>query len=383
MKHISLIGSTGSIGESTLSVIRAHPTRFKVSALAVRANVSKLLMQIKEFEPQLVCVYDEKAAHRLRKALGRRALKVLSGNDGLNEVAKMPQSDVVLCAAVGACGLGAIFSAIEAGKAVGIANKEPLVVAGHLIMKKARERKTHVLPIDSEHSAIWQCLQNLNGHTEKTVERLILTASGGPFFGKTRWELRAVTPSQAVNHPRWRMGRKISVDSATLMNKGLEVKEAHHLFDIPLERIDVLIHRQAVIHSMVEFVDGSHMAQLAVNDMKLPIQFALSYPERLRSQVPKLDFLKIHSLTFERPDRRTFPCLDLACSTWRQGGTAPAVLNAANEIAVARFLNGDLSFLGIPNLIERVLARHRSVTNPDLNQILEADSWAREEAMRI
>ncbi len=383
MKNISLIGSTGSIGENALAVIKAHPEHFRVVGLAAKSNIRKLRRQIEEFHPKMVCVYEESAARILERRLGKAKVKIVTGESGLKEVARISEVDTVLCGAVGAGGLSAIFAAIESGKDVGIANKEPLVMAGDLIMQKAKKRRVRILPIDSEHSAIWQCLHGQNGRAHIEVKRLILTASGGPFLGKKKDELTNITPAEAIKHPRWRMGKKISVDSATLMNKGLEIKEAHHLFNVPIEKIDILIHPEAVIHSMVEFVDGSHMAQLAVNDMKLPIQYALSYPHRFEMNLPKLDFVKIRSLTFDLPDRRTFPCLNLAYEVWKQGGTAPAVLNAANEIAVDRFLNGQLTFLGIPRLIERVLSSHKNKSNPDLEAILEADRWAREKALTL
>ncbi len=383
MKYISLIGSTGSIGENALAVIKSHPAHFRVVGLAAKSNIQKLRRQIEEFHPKMACVYEESAARILERKLGKTKVKIVTGESGLKEVARISEVDTVLCGAVGVRGLSAIFAAIESGKDVGIANKEPLVVAGDLIMRKAKKRRVRVLPIDSEHSAIWQCLHGQNGRAHVEVKRLILTASGGPFFGKKKGELTNITPAEAIKHPRWRMGKKISVDSATLMNKGLEIKEAHHLFNVPIEKIDILIHPEAVIHSMVEFVDGSHMAQLAINDMKLPIQYALSYPHRFEMNLPKLDFVKIRSLTFDLPDRRTFPCLNLAYEVWKQGGTAPSVLNAANEVAVDRFLNGRLTFLGIPRLIERVLSHHKNKSNPDLETILEADRWAREKALTL
>lgn len=380
MKRVAVVGSTGSIGENALEVIGAHPDRFRVAALAVYSNIDRLESQIRRFEPAVVSVYDSKKALELSRRLGRRKVSVLSGAEGLKEIARSPNVDFFLCGAVGAQGLEPIVSAIRAGKDVGIANKEPLVMAGAYVMGLARKKKVRVLPIDSEHSAIWQCLQGANGHAASEVRKIILTASGGPFVGRKRAELSRVTPSEAVRHPRWQMGKKISVDSATLMNKGLEVHEAHHLFNVPIDCIDVLVHREAVIHSMVEFVDGSYMAQMAINDMKIPIQYALSYPKRLPLRLPPLDLVRIRSLTFEAPDRKVFPCLDMAYQACRDMGTAPAVLNAANEVAVDRFLKGAVPFLGIPKIIERVMERHRLLSDPTLDQICQADEWAREKA---
>ncbi len=375
MKNIAILGSTGSIGENTLAIVRAHPGRFRIKALAAKKNVQRLWEQALEFQPEAVCLYEEKPAFELSQKLKGSGIRVLSGDEGLAELSTLASVEQVIFALVGAIGLGAILQALKAGKSVAVANKEPLVIAGRLLMEESRRHKAPLLPIDSEHSGLWQCLE---GASTNFVKKLILTSSGGPF---RKWEgpLSEVTSEQALKHPKWKMGPKISIDSATLMNKGLEVIEAANLFGVGAEKIEVLIHPEAVIHAMVEFVDGSCLAQMGITDMRLPIQYALTYPERLDS-LPSLDFAKIASLNFEKPDMERFPCLALGYEAARRGGTLPAVLNAANEIAVEAFLSGGISFTDIPETIEKTMSAHRVIEEPTLQDLLESDAWAREKA---
>ena len=375
-KNISILGSTGSIGVNTLRIVRTHPKRFNVVALAVHSSAKKVLEQAKEFKPKVVCLYNPEKAAWLAKELKPLKIRVVTGEEGLLEVSTLPQVDQVIVAIVGAIGLKPIFAAIKAKKSLGIANKEPLVIAGELLMNESAKHKVDIYPIDSEHSGLWQCLE---GHQGKTVKKLILTSSGGPFRAY-EGGLSTIKPKQALKHPKWKMGPKITIDSATLMNKGLEVIEAANLFKVPTDKIDVLIHPEAVIHAMIEFVDGSHLAHLGITDMRLPIQYALSYPERLDNHLPTLDFAKLKSFHFEKPNMKRFPCLALGYEASRQGGTVPAALNAANEVAVEAFLNGRLSFPGIAKTIEKVIKLHRVVKKPTLNDYLETDTWAREQA---
>ena len=378
MKTIAILGSTGSIGENVLATVRAHPHEFRVRALAAKRNADRLLAQALEFRPELVCLYEEDRVPELQKKLGRRGIRVVTGDQGLREASTLPSVRQVIFAMVGAIGLEPIFAAIGARKAVAIANKEPLVMAGELLMKEARRLGVSVLPIDSEHSALWQCLE---GHRPESVKKLILTSSGGP-FRKKKGSLAHVTARQALKHPKWKMGPKITIDSATLMNKGLEVIEAANLFGVPAERIEVLIHPEAIIHGLVEFVDGSHLAHLGITDMRLPIQYALGFPERLVNHLPTLDLAALRSFHFEEPDRRRFPCLELGYEASRKGGSMPAALNAANEVAVQAFLDGRIGFTEIPRRIEKVLHKHRVLKNPKLADLLETDGWARQEAER-
>lgn len=376
MKNIVILGSTGSIGKSTLEVIEKAPDRFRILGLAARSNLYLLLKQINRYLPEIVAVYDEDAAEILKKKVN---IKVLSGINGLIEIAVHEKADFVLSAIVGAAGLLPTLAAIKRGKTIGLANKETLVIAGRIVTEEAKRSAVKIIPVDSEHSAVFQCLEKRNPFE---IKRIILTASGGPFRGRSKKELRHVKVKEALRHPNWRMGAKITVDSATLMNKGLEVIEARWLFDIPPERIDVVIHPESIIHSMVEFSDGTIIAQLSRPDMKAPIAYALSYPERLSDIVEPLDFETLRTLTFEKPDRESFPCLDLAYSAIKDGGTMPAVLNAANEIAVDAFLKERIGFTDIPSIIERVIEKHQKMPCDTIEEVLEADAWARQEAER-
>ncbi len=374
IRHIALLGSTGSIGRSSLEVIAGFPDRFRVTYLTAHRNIELLKEQIARFRPRGVVVLDDACASALHSSLNG-ATEVLRGEEGLEEVVRRHDVDLVISALVGIVGLKPTLAAIEAGKDVALANKETLVVAGELIMRRAREQGIRLLPVDSEHSAILQCLQ---GENPREVKRLILTASGGPFLGMEPKELDAVTPAQALRHPTWKMGNKITIDSATLMNKGLEVIEAFWLFGIPPERIDVVIHPQSIIHSMVEFADGSVKAQLGLPDMKLPIQYALLYPERPPSLAGHLDFTALQTMTFRPPDTERFRCLPLAYRALAMGGTAPAVMNAANEIAVQLFLEGRLPFPAIPSIVEESLNAHEPLRNAALDDVLRADRDTRE-----
>jgi len=375
MMHISLLGSSGSIGQSTLDVVRRHRDKFQVQGLAVHKNIKILQEQIEEFQPTIVAVYDPEAAEVLRKKLRGDTVKVLSGIEGVTEVAVYPQSDMVVAAIVGAIGMIPTLKAIQAGKRIGLANKETLVMAGEIMMAEARKHNVRILPIDSEHSAIFQSLEgNRKAHH---IKRLILTASGGPFREKTREELEQVTLEEALNHPNWDMGPKITVDSSTLMNKGLEVIEARWLFDVPAEQITVVIHPQSIIHSMVEFIDTSVIAQIGVPDMRVPISYALQYPHRLNNDFPSLDFFEKNTWTFFRPDLGKFPCLGLAFECLKTGGTMPAVLNSANEVAVQAFLEGRIRYLDIPVIIERTLENHTPGYGCGIEEILEVDRETR------
>jgi 1-deoxy-D-xylulose-5-phosphate reductoisomerase len=367
-RHIAILGSTGSIGQSALDVVARMPGRFRVSYLTAQRNIDLLRQQINQFRPRGVVVHDESAAALLRASVNG-ATEVLAGDEGLLEVVSRTDVDLVLSALVGFAGLRPTLRAIEAKKDIALANKETLVVGGPLVMAKVRATGVRLLPVDSEHSAIFQCLQ---GESVSSVERLILTASGGPFLSLDQDQFSSVTVAQALNHPTWRMGNKITIDSATLMNKGLEVIEACWLFGVPPEKIQVVIHPQSIIHSMVEFADGSVKAQMGVPDMKLPIHYALTYPERPAAALPRLDFSSLRAMTFLPPDMEKFQCLSLAFRALGMGGTAPAVLNAANEVAVQMFLDGELSFDGIPGIIRRALDAHtplQTFTLPDLERI--------------
>lgn len=378
MKRIAVLGSTGSIGTQTLDVVARHPDLFRVEVLAAGANVERLARQIAEFRPRVAAVATREAAERLRLLFPD--VRILWGEEGLIEAAAGTESDTVVAALVGSAGLKPVLAAVEAGKRVCLANKEALVAAGHLVTGAAARRGVAIVPIDSEHSAIFQCL---NGRDASRVARLVLTASGGSFRDRSRDELAGVTVAEALCHPNWSMGAKITVDSATMANKGLEVIEAHWLFGMPYERIGVLLHPESIVHSLVEFVDGSVLAQLGVPDMRVPIQYALTYPDRLDGPAPKLDLAEIGRLHFRPVDFRRFPALAMAFESGKIGGTMPAVFNAANEVAVCRFLSGELSFLDIEACVESVLSRHRPVPDPDLETVLEADAWARAEARRF
>ncbi|MFH0985633.1 MAG: 1-deoxy-D-xylulose-5-phosphate reductoisomerase [Candidatus Omnitrophota bacterium] len=379
MKQLSILGSTGSVGENTLRVVRIHPERFSVKALAVKKNIEKLYDQSVEFRPKVVCVYDSEKALEAASKFKRLGIRVVTGDEGLEEVATLAGVRQVICAMVGAVGLKPIFAAVRAKIDVAVANKEPLVMAGKLLLDTAEKAGVAVLPIDSEHSALWQCLEH---HDPVSIKRLIITSSGGPFRNQ-KGSLAKITPAQALNHPKWKMGPKITIDSATMMNKGLEVIEAANLFRVPASKIGVLVHPEAIVHALVEFVDGSHLAHLGVTDMRLPIQYALSYPERLEDHLPRLDLTQLAALHFEKPDRKRFPCLELGYTASKIGGTMPAVLNAANEVAVEAFLAGRIGFLGIPKTIEKTLRAHRIVYKPVLADVFAADAWARETAEEL
>jgi 1-deoxy-D-xylulose-5-phosphate reductoisomerase len=381
-KNIALLGSTGSIGQQTLEVVRRFPEYFRIVALAARSNVSLLEQQAREFEPSLVaCFADTPSVEAAARATFPN---VVLGEQGLLEVTTHPQADIVVAATSGLMGLEPTLAAIRAGKTIALANKETLVMAGHLVMQEAQRSGVSILPVDSEHSAIWQCLR---GEQSKEVNRLLLTASGGPFRRATLEQIRSVTVEQALAHPTWRMGPKITVDSATLMNKGLEVLEAHWLFEIPYERIDVIVHPESIIHSMVEFVDGSLKMQASLPSMHLPILDALSYPARLNTAgkglVRELHWSDVGQLNFEALDETRFPCFRLALDAARRGGTYPSVLVGADEEAVALFLDGKIEFSRIAELIEAVLEQHRSVEQPDIAAILEATAWARQATREI
>ncbi|MBU1090747.1 MAG: 1-deoxy-D-xylulose-5-phosphate reductoisomerase [Candidatus Omnitrophica bacterium] len=379
MKNIAILGSTGSIGENTLAVIRNHPDKFKIIALSTNSKIDILERQIKEFDPLFVCVRNRQAAKRLKVRL-RPSIKLFEGEKGLHSLVKQKRVELVLLAISGSAALSPLLKAIEAQKRIALANKEALVMAGPIIMAKAREKKVKILPIDSELSAIWQCL---TGKDQSRLKNIYLTASGGPFRQASAKDLRNITVARVIKHPRWKMGRKISVDSATLMNKGLELLETMFLFGIPCNKIKILIHPEAIVHSMVEFVDGVVIAQLSATDMRIPIQYALSYPRRLENKLPGIDFYKLKELNFQKPDFRKFPCLELAYRAAKKLGTAPCVLNAANEVVVEEFLQNKLDFISIPKVIKKVLDKHRNNSNPNLSDIRKAYSWARAEAYRV
>jgi 1-deoxy-D-xylulose-5-phosphate reductoisomerase len=376
VKRVAILGSTGSIGLNALRVIDAHSDALKVVALAARRNAELLLKQAIKYRPKLVCLFEPDRAAWLEARLKNYRIRTVTGADGLIEASTKATAHQIIFAVVGAVGLAPIVAAVKAGISVAIANKEPLVMAGELLQREARRSGSKLVPIDSEHSGLWQCLE---GREKRTIKKLILTSSGGPFFRK-KINFRRVCPHQALKHPRWKMGPKITIDSSTLMNKGLEVIEARNLFDVPVDRIDVVVHPEAVVHALIEFIDGSQLAQLGVTDMRLPIQYALSYPGRFRNTLPTLDLVDVGTFHFFKPDTKRFPCLRLGYEASRLGGTMPTVLNATNEIAVQRFLDGTLNYSSIPKVIERVMRKHRLKAKPTLNQILEADSWAREQA---
>jgi 1-deoxy-D-xylulose-5-phosphate reductoisomerase len=380
MKHLAILGSTGSIGASTLAVVAEHPEEFAVVGLAAGRNVELLAGQIKRFRPALVSVQDEAAASRLRELIGPGAPEILAGRAGALAVATGPGVDLVVSAMVGAVGLEPTLAAIRAGLPVALANKETLVAAGPLVMALAKERGTPLIPVDSEHSAIFQALQ---GQRRGDIRRLWLTASGGPFRSWDADRLEQVTPAQALKHPNWSMGAKITIDSATMMNKALEVIEASVLFGLPVDKVGVYIHPQSIVHSLVEFVDGSVIAQLGVPDMRLPIAYALTYPRRLPMNGPPLDLCAISQLTFESPDLNRFPGLGLGYAAAKTGGTMPAVLNAANEVAVAAFLEGRIKFPDIPRTVARTMAAHEPRTLKDLAQVLAVNQWARDFAANL
>jgi 1-deoxy-D-xylulose-5-phosphate reductoisomerase len=377
MKNVVLLGSTGSIGTSTVKVVEDLPERFRFLGLGAGNNADLLLEQARRHRPEALAIADPGKARDLQGALG--STPVYSGPEGLLKLATLPEADIVLIAIVGTAGLQPALAAIRAGKDIAVASKEILVMAGEIVMSEARKHGVKVLAVDSEHSAIFQCL---DGKPSSSVRKLWLTASGGPFRTTPREEFAGITVERALKHPSWVMGRKITIDSATLFNKGLEMIEARWLFDVEMQRVGVVVHPQSVVHSMVEFVDGSMIAQMSTPDMCLPIQYALTYPERAGSDRVQTNLAKYGSLTFEEPDTERFPALDLARRAGEVGGTLPAVLNAANEVAVEAFVNRKLSFPGITETVRRTMDGHIVVEHPDLEQILAADAWARQETAR-
>ncbi len=381
MKNIAILGSTGSIGQQTLQVVSQHPDKFKVVAVSARQNIDLLIEQAKKFKPEYVAITSDTVdTFRIKHELDALGIELLTGFDSLNIIASLPQVDTVVTAIVGFSGLLPTISAILAGKNIALANKETLVVAGELVMKLAAERNVKILPVDSEHSAIFQ---SIVGEQHKFIEKIYLTASGGPFRGMKPHQLATITKQQALNHPNWKMGSKITIDSATLMNKGLEAIEARWLFNLKPGQIDIVIHPQSIIHSMVQFIDGSIKAQMGLPDMRLPIQYALTYPERLENDFPRFDFFKHSQLTFEKPDIETFKALKLALQAMNRGGNMPCVLNAANEVAVQAFLNSQIGFMDIANIVEQTLNAVEFITYPSLDDYLECDRTARQFAQKF
>lgn len=381
MKNIAILGSTGSIGRSALDVIAADPSRFSVTGLAAYRNTTLLRKQIERFQPKAAAVFDEEAAEELRSSLGG-AVKttVLSGPEGYGEVASLRESHIVLSAMSGAAGLLPTLAAVDAGKDIALANKETMVMAGDLVLARAERAGVRILPVDSEHSALFQCME---GRPRDQVKKLILTASGGPFLERSADDLASVTLQEALKHPNWDMGYRISIDSATMMNKGLEVIEAMRLFEVDIGMIGVVIHPQSIIHSMVVLKDGSLIAQMGIPDMKIPIAYALSWPERMALPLPDLDVCAMGPLTFMVPDMEKFRCLSLSLDAARRGGTAPAVLNAANEIAVEAFVAGRIRFIDIPHVVESTVAEHETEAVDSIARVLAADGWARNRAKEI
>lgn len=381
MKKISILGSTGSIGCSALDVIEKNPERFQVVALAAGKNIRLLKKQIEKFKPKVVAVSTKESAFKLREALNAKSkVKIFYDEEGLKEIASFPSADIVISAISGSAGLIPTIAAIEAGKDIALANKETMVMAGEIVTRRAIKKGVKIIPVDSEHSAIFQCLE---GHKCRNLRRIILTASGGPFLNYTRNELKKVSLSQTLRHPNWKMGKKITIDSASMMNKGLEVIEAKWLFNVDIGDIDVLIHPQSIVHSLIEFIDGACLAQMGIPDMKIPIAYALTYPERISNDLASLNLAKTGNLGFFKPDKKKFPCLDLAYAAGLCGGTAPAVLNAADEVAVSAFMENKIRFIDLPEIIEKILARHDSIKDPSLDDILQADLWARKETKKI
>lgn len=379
MKNIVILGSSGSIGLQTIDVVKRYPELFNVVGLAVNTSVDAIEQQIQELQPQTVVVVDKEKASELKERIAGTVnnVEILTGIEGLEQLAAHPDADLVLNALVGSVGLRPTLAALHAGKMLALANKESMVAGGAIVNKVREATGAEILPVDSEHNAIFQCMV---GEQKREVKRIIVTASGGPFRGRAFSDLESVTVEEALKHPRWTMGPKITIDSATLMNKGLEIIEARWLFDLPYEKIDVIVHPQSIIHSMVEFDDGSIKAHLGQTDMRIPIQYTLSYPDRLPSPLPSLDFTEVGKLTFEKPDMVNFPCLAYAYEAIRLGTTYPAVLNAANEEAVAAFLNKKIRFTDIPNIIKQVMDRHEPGDETDLGILLETEHWAREYA---
>ncbi|MBQ8280869.1 MAG: 1-deoxy-D-xylulose-5-phosphate reductoisomerase [Lachnospiraceae bacterium] len=384
MKSLTVIGSAGSIGTQTLDIVRENPDRFKVVAIAANKNVSQIEAQIREFMPAYVCMYDELAAQELRTKVADLSVKVVSGMDGLIECSTLKEVDVVVTAVVGMIGIRPTIAAIKAGKDIALANKETLVTAGHIIMPLVKEYGVSLLPVDSEHSAIFQSLQGINygdssvanGH--KSINKIILTASGGPFRGMTLEQMKNKTKNDALKHPNWSMGAKITIDSATLVNKGLEMMEAGWLFGVDCDHIQVVVHPQSILHSAVEFTDGAVIGQMGCPDMKLPILYALTYPDRIPLSGDKLDFCKLSAMTFEEPDMVNFPALRLAREAMKTGGSLPTVFNAANEYLVAKFLRDEIGFLDIPKYIEIAMQKHALIINPSVDEIINVQSETEE-----
>jgi 1-deoxy-D-xylulose-5-phosphate reductoisomerase len=375
-KRVVILGATGSIGESALKVARDIPERMQIVGLAANSNAEKLAATANETRARAVCLVDKTKIDALERALEYKP-RIFSGDAGLRELACLTDTDMVLVAIVGTGGLRPALAAIEAGKDLAVASKEILVMAGEIVMREARENSVHVLPVDSEHNAIFQCME---GKSSLDIRRIILTASGGPFRETARKDFGSITAEQALKHPTWNMGPKITIDSATLFNKGLEMIEAHWLFEIEMKRVEVVIHPQSIVHSMVDFIDGSTLAQLSYSDMCFPIQYAVTWPDRVPNTLPPLDFSKISKLEFFTPRYEDFPALNLARLAGERGDTLPAVMNAANEISVAGFLEGRVRFPQIWHVVEEVMNRHSAIAHPDLDAILEADQWARNEA---
>jgi 1-deoxy-D-xylulose-5-phosphate reductoisomerase len=381
LKNICLLGSTGYIGTNSLKVIKESPERYRIIALGAGRNIDLLLNQIKEFKPQFAAVINSDLANDLKTRLNTRInTEILCGTEGYVEIATLSEVNIAIAAMTGSSGLLPTFSAIAAGKDVALANKETLVIAGSLLTKESKKTDAKIFPIDSEHSAIQQSIQ---GHRREDLKRIILTGSGGPFKDFSIERLSTVTPKEALRHPKWRMGRKISVDSATLMNKGMEAIEAKWLFSLEMNQIEILLHPQSIIHSMVEYMDGSIIAQLASPDMRIPISYALSYPRHLKGELPSLDLSEVGTLSFEKPDTNRFRCLDLALAASKIGESMPAVLSGANEIAVNAFLEGNIGFLEIPQIIEKTMEKHELFPINSIDQAIEADQWAQLQAQEI
>jgi 1-deoxy-D-xylulose-5-phosphate reductoisomerase len=383
MKRIAILGSTGSIGRSALDIVSAHRDRFRVTVLTAGSNVALLDKQVESFAPDVVAVADNKAARELKRRIGKKRaslLTILSGQDGIADAAAYEDSDFVLSAIVGAAGLIPTLSAVRSGKTIGLANKEALVMAGRILISESKKYRSKIIPVDSEHSAIFQCIE---GHRKAAIRSIILTASGGPFAERSPADMVDITPEEALKHPRWKMGKKITIDSATLMNKGFEVIEAHHLFGLPHQSIDVVIHPQSIVHSIVEFKDRSCIAQLSVPDMKGPIAYALTYPQRIDNIIDGLSLHEIGTLTFKKPKKISFPCLSYAYRALEAGGTMPSVLNAANEVAVNAFLKGIIRFTEIPVIIRKTMEEHTVRSDTELHAVIEADQWARKTAERV
>ena len=379
-KSLAILGSTGSIGVNTLDVVASHPEQFDVIALAAHSNIDVLEVQTRQFTPKLVVVFNKERAPILKQRLNDLDVEILSGMEGLCQAATYPGVDLVVSAVVGSIGLLPTIRAVEAGIDIALANKETLVMAGELVIRPQEPGLGQIIPVDSEHNAIFQVM---HGHKRSALRRILLTASGGPF---RQWPLDAmhqITIDEALNHPNWKMGPKISIDSATMMNKGLEVIEAHHLFHLPVDQVQVVVHPQSIIHSMVEFYDGSILAQLGIPDMRIPISYALAYPERLSNQLPSLDLFDVKTLDFYPPEPQRFPCLRLATEAAHEGGTMPTVLNAANEVAVQAFLDGSIAFLDIPVIIDITMNHHTPVPIVDVDIAIQADQWARQHAATV